>query len=204
MRCRFFVFFVPYLLWFVSMTVMGSHKTIKVGRIYYSVNGLEKCAVSEVCNWCKGSEYGCSCGLRRSYRRQSHTPKVYYEVLGVQVSIIHYETIPSWYINYWRGPFETDVFSGEEKLTFGNGGGAYNQKFNTTAGASFGWPLSFTTPDIAKCIYRIYCELALNLRIKPKKRLYWEIQEPLSVPTTINDMCPWTSSMISYLISAVS
>jgi len=39
-----------------------------------------------------------------------------------------------------------------------------------------------------KRVYRIYCELALNLRIKPKKRLYRERPEPLAVPKTINDM----------------
>ena len=38
-----------------------------------------------------------------------------------------------------------------------------------------------------KRVYRIYCELALNLRIKPKKRLYREKPEPLAVPKTIND-----------------
>ena len=30
-----------------------------------------------------------------------------------------------------------------------------------------------------KCVYRNYCELALNLLIKLKKFLYWEMQEPL-------------------------
>ena len=39
-----------------------------------------------------------------------------------------------------------------------------------------------------KRVYRIYCELSLNLRIKPKKRLYRETPEPLSVPTAINEM----------------
>jgi len=39
-----------------------------------------------------------------------------------------------------------------------------------------------------KRVYRIYCELALNLRIKPKRRLYREKPEPLVVPETINDM----------------
>ena len=39
-----------------------------------------------------------------------------------------------------------------------------------------------------KRVYRIYCELALNLRIKPKKRLYREKPEPLSVPMAINEM----------------
>lgn len=37
-----------------------------------------------------------------------------------------------------------------------------------------------------KRIYRIYRELALNLRIKPKKRLVREKPEPLAVPDTIN------------------
>jgi putative transposase len=37
-----------------------------------------------------------------------------------------------------------------------------------------------------KHIYRIYRELALNLRIKPKKRLVREKPEPLEVPNTIN------------------
>jgi putative transposase len=37
-----------------------------------------------------------------------------------------------------------------------------------------------------KRVYRIYCELALNLRIKPKKRLNREKPEPLSVPLAIN------------------
>ena len=39
-----------------------------------------------------------------------------------------------------------------------------------------------------KRVYRIYCELELNLRIKPKKRLVRETPEPLSVPTSINQM----------------
>jgi len=39
-----------------------------------------------------------------------------------------------------------------------------------------------------KRVYRIYKELELNLRIKPKKRLYREKPEPLSVPNTINDV----------------
>jgi putative transposase len=37
-----------------------------------------------------------------------------------------------------------------------------------------------------KRVYRIYCEQALNLRIKPKKRLYREKPEPLAVPMAIN------------------
>ena len=38
-----------------------------------------------------------------------------------------------------------------------------------------------------KRIYRIYRELELNLRIKPKKRLVREKPEPLAVPTVMND-----------------
>jgi putative transposase len=36
-------------------------------------------------------------------------------------------------------------------------------------------------------VYRIYKELALNLRIKPKKRLVREKPEPLAVPERINE-----------------
>lgn len=39
-----------------------------------------------------------------------------------------------------------------------------------------------------KRVYRIYCELELNLRIKPKKRLVREKPEPLAVPEAINDV----------------
>ena len=38
-----------------------------------------------------------------------------------------------------------------------------------------------------KRVYRIYCELELNLRIKPRKRLKREKPEPLSQPKTINE-----------------
>lgn len=37
-----------------------------------------------------------------------------------------------------------------------------------------------------KRVYRIYCELELNLRIKPKKRLKREKPEPLAQPATVN------------------
>lgn len=37
-----------------------------------------------------------------------------------------------------------------------------------------------------KRVYRIYCELELNLRIKPKKRIIREKPEPLAQPETIN------------------
>ena len=39
-----------------------------------------------------------------------------------------------------------------------------------------------------KRVYRIYKELELNLRIKPKKRLQREKPEPLMVPSTINQV----------------
>ena len=38
-----------------------------------------------------------------------------------------------------------------------------------------------------KRVYRIYCELQLNMRIKPRKRLKRAIPEPLSVTDRIND-----------------
>ena len=38
-----------------------------------------------------------------------------------------------------------------------------------------------------KRVYRLYRELELNLRIKPRKRLEREIPQPLVVPTTINE-----------------
>lgn len=39
-----------------------------------------------------------------------------------------------------------------------------------------------------KRIYRIYRELELNLRIKPRKRLVRDKPEPLSVPQAINEV----------------
>src|SRR5690606_6295700 len=39
-----------------------------------------------------------------------------------------------------------------------------------------------------KRVYRIYRELELNLRIKPKRRLIRERPEPLATPQAINDM----------------
>jgi len=38
-----------------------------------------------------------------------------------------------------------------------------------------------------KRVYRIYCDLALNLRIKPKKRLAPRTKKTLKVPTTLNN-----------------
>ena len=46
-----------------------------------------------------------------------------------------------------------------------------------------------------KRIYRIYRELELNLRIKPKKRLVREKPEPLSVPDKINQT--WSMDFMS-------
>lgn len=39
-----------------------------------------------------------------------------------------------------------------------------------------------------KRVYRIYKELALNLRIKPKKRLQREEPQPLAVPVSVNEV----------------
>ena len=39
-----------------------------------------------------------------------------------------------------------------------------------------------------KRVYRIYRELELNLRIKPRKRLIRDKPEPLSVPKNINEV----------------
>jgi hypothetical protein len=41
-----------------------------------------------------------------------------------------------------------------------------------------------------KRVYRIYRELELNLRIKPRKRIVREKPEPLAVPETINLRIP--------------
>jgi putative transposase len=39
-----------------------------------------------------------------------------------------------------------------------------------------------------KRVYRIYRELELNLRVKPRKRLVRQVPEPLSVPTAVNQL----------------
>lgn len=48
-----------------------------------------------------------------------------------------------------------------------------------------------------KRVYRIYRELELNLRIKPRKRLVREKPQPLSVPVAINRSGQWTSCTTS-------
>lgn len=55
-----------------------------------------------------------------------------------------------------------------------------------------------------KRVYRIYRELELNLRIKPKKRLVREKPEPLAVPESINAVGRWTSCMTSWPMVAAS
>ncbi|MFT0214142.1 IS3 family transposase, partial [Pseudomonas sp. F1_0610] len=46
-----------------------------------------------------------------------------------------------------------------------------------------------------KRVYRIYCELELNLRIKPRKRIKRDKPDALRVPTTINDV--WSMDFMS-------
>lgn len=50
-----------------------------------------------------------------------------------------------------------------------------------------------------KRMYRIYCELELNLRIKTKKRLIRVKPEPLAVPEMINEC--WSMDFIHYRFS---
>lgn len=45
-----------------------------------------------------------------------------------------------------------------------------------------------------KRVYRIYCELSLNMRIKPKRRLSREKPEPLSAPAASNEI--WSMDFI--------
>ena len=47
-----------------------------------------------------------------------------------------------------------------------------------------------------KRVYRIYCELELNMRIKPKKHIVREQPEPLSVPEQKTKVGQWTLCMI--------
>jgi len=45
-----------------------------------------------------------------------------------------------------------------------------------------------------KRVYRIYCELALNLRIKPKRSLKWALPEQLAIPSAINQV--WSMDFV--------
>jgi putative transposase len=47
-----------------------------------------------------------------------------------------------------------------------------------------------------KRVYRIYCELELNLRIKPKKRLLREAPAPLTIPAAKNEVWSMDFSMV--------
>lgn len=46
-----------------------------------------------------------------------------------------------------------------------------------------------------KRVYRIYCELELNLRIKPRKRLKRDKPDALNVPSAINQV--WSMDFMS-------
>ena len=50
-----------------------------------------------------------------------------------------------------------------------------------------------------KRVRRIYCDLELNLRIKPKKRLVREVPEPLAVPERPNEM--WSMDFMADQLS---
>ncbi len=54
-----------------------------------------------------------------------------------------------------------------------------------------------------KRVYRIYRELELNLRIKPRKRLKRDKPEALEVPEAANDG-PWISWLIDLEMGASS
>ena len=55
-----------------------------------------------------------------------------------------------------------------------------------------------------KCVYRNYCELALNLLIKQKNVCTGRCKSRYRYRQRSMKCGPWTSSMISYLMSAVS
>ena len=66
----------------------------------------------------------------------------------------------------------------------------------TQAQRNWGFGLCYLCLRNVKClvwnhkrVYRIYRELELNLRIKPKKRLKREVPETLAVPVAINEVC---------------
>lgn len=49
-------------------------------------------------------------------------------------------------------------------------------------------------------MYRIYCALELNLRIKPRKRLVRQAPEPLAVPTGVNQV--WSMDFMQDQLAA--
>jgi hypothetical protein len=51
---------------------------------------------------------------------------------------------------------------------------------------SIGWPADHLKMGFMERFHRIYRELELNLRIKPRKRIVREKPEPLAVPEAIN------------------
>ena len=75
------------------------------------------------------------------------------------------------------------------------------------AASSFWQVRFFDGKSTIKRVYRIYRELELNLRIKPRHRLVREKPMPLAVPAQINDtwsMGRWTSCMTSWLMAVAS
>jgi len=54
-----------------------------------------------------------------------------------------------------------------------------------------------------KRVYRIYRELELNLRIKPRKRLVRDKPQPLAVPNAMNVCWSWTLCMINWVTVAI-
>ncbi len=55
-------------------------------------------------------------------------------------------------------------------------------------GTSYSWMRNHGHADNHKRVHRIYCEMGLNLRIKPKKRLPSRNPEPLAEPQQSNDI----------------
>jgi len=53
-----------------------------------------------------------------------------------------------------------------------------------------------------KRVYRIYRELELNLRIKPRKRIVREVPEPLAVPEAINQT--WSTDFMHDQLATVA
>lgn len=62
-------------------------------------------------------------------------------------------------------------------------------------GLMFGWIRNHGYPWNHKRVYRVYCEMAMNLRIKPKKRIPSRFPEPLAVPDAPNQS--WSMDFMS-------